>query len=154
MKSINEYFSQSEKISSIDEYLLSKKNKNYDPIESMNGDMLYDEMIGVLEASDYAMVYDETGSDGIDKETFEILHDVDANKVYAKQDHTQVDTIAKIIRIMNKTTKEKADMMYTIAFNKNMKIRYITMEKYDARAKMITNNAIMYIPDLKKYMKE
>lgn len=138
----------------INEYLLSKNNKNYDPLDSLNGDMLYDDMIGVLEASDYLMVYDETGSDGIDKDTFEILYEVDANKVYAKQDHTQVETIAKIIRIMNKTTKEKADTMYTIAFNKNMKIRYITMEKYDGRTKMITNNAIMHIPDLKKYMKE
>ena len=139
---------------SINEYLLSKKNKNYDPLDSLNGDMLYDEMIGVLDTSDYSMVYDETGSDGIDKDTFEILHEVDANKVYAKQDHTQVETIAKIIRIMNKTTKEKADKMYTVAFNKNMKIRYITMETYDARAKMITNTSIMHIPDLKKYMKE
>lgn len=138
----------------IQEYLLSKNNKNYDPLDSLNGDILYDDMIGVLEASDYSMVYDETGSDGIDKDTFEILHEVDANKVYAKQDHTQVETIAKIIRIMNKTTKEKADKMYTVAFNKNMKIRYITMETYDARAKMITNTTIMHIPDLKKYMKE
>ena len=138
----------------IQEYLLSKNNKNYDPLDSLNGDMLYDDMIGVLEASDYSMVYDETGSDGIDKETFEILHEVDANKVYAKQDHTQVETIAKTIRIMNKSTKEKADMMYTVAFNKNMKIRYITMETYDAHAKMITNTAIMHIADLKKYMKE
>lgn len=138
----------------IKEYLLNKNNKNYDPLDSLNGDMLYDDMIGVLEASDYSMVYDETGSDGIDKETFEILHEVDANKVYAKQDHTQVETIAKIIRIMNKSTKEKADTMYTVAFNKNMKIRYITMETYDARAKMITNTAIMHIGDLKKYMKE
>ena len=138
----------------INEYLLSKNNKNYDPLDSLNGDMLYDDMIGVLDASDYSMVYDETGSDGIDKETFEILHEVDANKAYAKQDHTQVETIAKIIRIMNKSTKEKADTMYTVAFNKNMKIRYITMETYDAHSKMITNNAIMHIADLKKYMKE
>ena len=139
---------------SINEYLLSKNNKNYDPLDSLNGDILYDEMIGVLEASDYSMVYDETGSDGIDKDTFEILHEVDYNKVYAKQDHTQVNTIAKIIRIMNKTIKEKADKMYTIAFNKNMKIRYITMETYDIHAKMITNTSIKHIDDLKKYMKE
>ena len=139
---------------SINEYLLSKNNKNYDPLDSLNGDMLYDDMIGVLDASVYSMVYDETGSYGIDKEIFEILREVDANKVYAKQDHTQVGYIAKIIRIMNKTTKDKADKMYTVAFNKNMKIRYIVMETYDARMKMITNNAVVHIADLKKYMKE
>lgn len=84
MRSINEYFSQSEKISSINEYLLSKKNQRIE--DYIKGDMSSDEFAKILEEFGYKkyekelyqveQIYDELYNNIADDKIVNIEHKI------------------------------------------------------------------------------